>query len=115
MKPVRPQNLDESSDDAINQVLAAEQRARESVARARAAAEAQLAQTRLRARAIEQRADARVTKLRAACQRWAAARSAELNQQAAALRNAPAEDAERRERLAEAVARLAAELSGGEL
>lgn len=114
MTPVRPQNLDESSDDAINQVLAAEQQARAALAAAREAASASVAEARLRARRIEQRADARITRLRSACQRWVAGRSAELNQQAEALRTAPTEDAARRARLAEAAARLAAELTGGE-
>lgn len=113
MKTVRPQNLDESSDDAINQVLAAEQEAREALTRAHEAAAAQLADARLRARRIEQRTDERITRLRAACQRWVSTRSAELNRQAETLRNAAAEDAERRERLAAAVARLAVELTGG--
>ena len=112
MKKVRPQDLDESSDDAINQVLAAEQRAREAQARAREAASSRVSEARLTARRIEQRADERVSKLRAACQRWAAQRSSELNQQAQSLRNSPAQDAGREERLADAVARLAAELTG---
>jgi len=114
MKPVRPQNLDESSDDAINQVLAAEQQAREAIARARESANARLADARIRSLRIEQRADERASKIRAACQHWVAQRSAELNKEAQALRDAPAQDTARHERLADAVARLAAELSGGE-
>jgi len=114
MKPVRPQNLDESSDDAINQVLAAEQKAREAVAQARRSASARLADARIRSLRIEQRADERASRIRAACQHWVAQRSDELNKQAQALRDAPAHDSARHERLADAVARLAAELSGGE-
>jgi vacuolar-type H+-ATPase subunit H len=114
MKPVRPQNLDDSSDDAINQVLAAEQQAREALVRARETANARLADARVRSLRIEQRADERAGRLRAACQHWVARRSAELNREAQALRDAPAQDTARQARLAEAVTRLAAELGGGE-
>ncbi len=113
MKPVRPPGLDESSDDAINQVLAAEQQAREAQARAHEVATARVSAARLAARRIEQRADERISKLRAACQRWAAERSEELNQQAQALRSAPAKDEARHTRLPQAVARLVEELAGG--
>lgn len=114
MVPERPPTPDETADESINRVLEAEQTARAAVERARADAATLLEQARLRARRINDRTDTRVSKLRAACQRWSAAKTAELQQAADEVRSRPVQQDERRQRLHDAVTRLAAVLTGGE-
>jgi hypothetical protein len=87
------------ADTAINRVLEAEQKAREAIAHTRGR--------------IDERADARVSKLRAACQQWTGGQSAKLLAEAEELRSCPAVDEVRRARLDDAIRRLAAELTGG--
>jgi vacuolar-type H+-ATPase subunit H len=101
------------ADSAINQVLKAEQKAREVIAQRRSEAAQRVTDARLRARRIEERADARVSKLRAACQQWTGGQSAKLLAEAEELRSCPAVDEVRRARLDDAIRRLAAELTGG--
>ena len=101
------------ADSAINRVLEAEQKAREAIARSRAEAARCVTDARLRARRIDERADQRISKLRAACQRWAGAQAAKLLAEAEQLRSCPAVDEVRRARLDDAIRRLAAELTGG--
>ena len=103
----------ESDDAAINQVLEAERAAREAIARARTQAAELVAAAREKARRINERADARVGLLRAACQRRIAERAAELQRAAEALHCTTVEQDQRYRRLADAVARLAAALGGG--
>ncbi len=102
-----------AADAAINRVLEAEQRAREAIARCREEAAQRVTEARLRARRIEERADRRVSKLRAACQQWTAAQAAKLLAEAEELRSCPAIDEVRRARLDEVIRRLAAKLTGG--
>jgi vacuolar-type H+-ATPase subunit H len=102
-----------AADAPINRVLEAEQRAREAIARCREEATQRVTDARLRARRIEERADRRVSRLRAACQEWTAAQAAKLRGEAEELRSCPAIDEVRRARLEDAIRRLAAELTGG--
>jgi vacuolar-type H+-ATPase subunit H len=101
------------ADTAINRVLEAEQKAREAIAHTRSEAARHVTDARLRARRIDERADARVSKLRAACQQWTGGQSAKLLAEAEELRSCPAVDEVRRARLDDAIRRLAAELTGG--
>lgn len=102
------------ADTAINAVLEAEQKAREAIARSRSEASRLVTEARLRARRIEERADRRVSRLRAACQQWSGAQAAKLLAEAEELRSCPAVDEVRRARLDDAIRRLAAELTGGD-
>lgn len=104
---------DGAADTAINRVLEAEQKARDAIARCRGEATQHVTDARLRARRIEERADRRVSKLRAACQQWTGAQAAKLLAEAEELRSCPAVDEVRRARLDDAIRRLAAELTGG--
>jgi vacuolar-type H+-ATPase subunit H len=101
------------ADTAINQVLEAEQKAREVIARSRSEAVQRVTDARLRARRIDERADRRVSKLRAACQQWTGAQANRLLAEAEELRSCPAVDEVRRARLDDAIRRLAADLTGG--
>jgi vacuolar-type H+-ATPase subunit H len=101
------------TDDAINQVLVAEHKAREAVARAEAAAAEQVAKARMRARRIEERADARASRLRAGCREWATSEVAKRRAEAERVLACAVEDDERRNKLRAAITRLAAELTGG--
>jgi vacuolar-type H+-ATPase subunit H len=105
-------NPDGVADSAINRVLEAEQQAREAIARCRSAAAQHTTEARLRARRIEERADARASKVRAACQQWSAQRVAQLRAQVEELRTCAPVDEARRARLEAAIERLAAELTG---
>lgn len=104
---------EERAENAINRVLEAEQKAREAIARCRSDAARHVTDARLRARRIEERADRRVSKLRAACQQWTGAQAARLLAEAEELRSCPAVDEVRRARLDDVIRRLAAELTGG--
>jgi vacuolar-type H+-ATPase subunit H len=105
-------NADVAAEAAINRVLEAEQQARAAVARAHRDAAERVTQARLRARRIEERADARASKVRAACQQWSAQRVAQLQAQVEELRTCAPVDEARRARLEAAIERLAAELTG---
>ena len=109
----RTQLSQESDDSAINQVLEAERATRESIARAQAQAAEFIVAAREKARRINERTDARVSNLRAACQRRILQRTTELQCATEALQCTPFEQDERYQRLADAVARLAAALTGG--
>ncbi len=105
---------EDKAEEAINRVLAAEQRAREDIARCEAQAREIVEAARAQARRIEERNDVRVIKLRAACQQWIAARTGELQRTAEEVRARPAGEDERHGRLAAAAERLAALLTGSE-
>ena len=104
---------DAGTDDAINQVLVAEHNAHEAVAYAEAAAAEQVVQARLCARRIEQRADARASRMRAGYLEWAASEVAKRRAEAERVLACPVEDDERRNKLRAAVVCLAAEFTGG--
>jgi vacuolar-type H+-ATPase subunit H len=100
-------------DQAIVRVLHAEQSAREAVAQCAVDAELMRQDARARARAIAERAAERVTR----AHQWtdAALRSevARLNEQRAALQQPAPPDPEEPARVARALDRLSAELTGG--
>lgn len=102
------------ADAAINQVLVAEQRAHAAIARAQAEAAELMAQARLRVRRIEDRADARASRLRAACRDWAGKEVAARRDEAERVLACPVESDERYQKLRAAIRRLAADLTGGE-
>jgi vacuolar-type H+-ATPase subunit H len=108
-----PPLVTESADAAINAVLNAEQRARQSIEAAQTEAHRLVETARLRARHLHERTDQRAAKLRAACQRWTAVRTAELKAEAEAARQCPVTDDARYRRLQAAVRQLAAELTRG--
>jgi ribosome-binding ATPase YchF (GTP1/OBG family) len=100
-------------DQAIVRVLHAEQSAREAVAQCAVDAEVLRQEARARAHAIAERAAERVAR----AHRWtdAALRSAveQLNQQRAALQQPAPPDPDEPARVARALDRLGAELTGG--
>ncbi len=98
----------------IEAVLAEEQRALAAVAAARAEAEQMVAAGRARARAILARGEQRLTAAREGMERRVEARVAALEARAQQLQGPVALDAGTGARLARAVRRLAAELTGGE-
>lgn len=98
----------------IEAVLAEEQRALAEVTAARVDAEQIVAAGRTRARAILARGEQRLTAVRARMERRVAARVAALEAKAQQLQGPVVLDAATGARLARAVARLAAELTGGE-
>lgn len=98
----------------IAAVLAAERQAGAAVATARAEAEAIVAAGRARARAILGRGEARLTAARGRVERRVAGRVAALEEKAQRLQGPVEVDDATRRRLAGAVQRLAAELTGGE-
>lgn len=108
-------DADGAAEAAINRVLEAEHKAREAIARARSEAAEQVRAARLRARRIEERADSRATKVRAACQQWSTQQVAKLHAEVDELRTCAPLDDVRRARLEQAIEDLAAELSGGAL
>lgn len=102
----------ESGDSAINQVLKAERAAHESIVRAQAETMELIVAAHEKARRINERADARVSNLRTACQRRIAQRITELQYTAEGLQCTPLEQDKRYRRLADAVARLTTALTG---
>ncbi|HRP95961.1 MAG TPA: hypothetical protein PL143_06890 [Rhodocyclaceae bacterium] len=94
-------------------MLQAECAARESIRGAHIEAEEQIASARAQARRIHERADARIVRLRAGAQRRLSERIAELHAAGAALQRVDVEPDPCDGRLAVAVARVAAALSGG--
>jgi hypothetical protein len=104
--------LEDDSEQAINRVLEAERAAGEMRSRCQNEAMASLEAARSRARHIHERADARIARVRAACEAHAAARVAELERAAQELLALPADEDERHARLEPAVDRLAAALTG---
>jgi vacuolar-type H+-ATPase subunit H len=106
---------EEADEAAIHQVLEAERAARERIEGARQEAVGLIADARREARRIQERTDARVIRLRAACQRRVAQRAAELERAAQDMQSIPVQQDERYARLDEAVARLAAALTGGDI
>jgi vacuolar-type H+-ATPase subunit H len=115
MSPDHPNSPEETDEAAINQVLEAECAARERIERARQEAAERIADARREARRIRERADARRVRLRSACQRRVAQRVAELERAAQAIEGTLPQQDERYARLDEAVARLAAALTGGDI
>jgi len=97
----------------IAAVLAEERRAREAVADAEAEAAAIVAAARARARAVLARGEARLTRARAGVEARVAGRVAALEERAQRLQGPVAVDDATLGRLESAVARLAAELTGG--
>jgi vacuolar-type H+-ATPase subunit H len=108
-----PPIVTESADAAINAVLNAEQQARQSIDAAQTEAHRLVEVARLKARHLAERADRRAARLRAACQRFTAARSAELKAEAEAALQCPVTDDARYRRLQAAIQQLAAELTQG--
>jgi vacuolar-type H+-ATPase subunit H len=106
-------STEESAGTAINEVLNAEVQAGRSIAAAQAEALRLIENANLQARHIHDRTDRRAAKLRAACQRRTAARTAVLKAEAEAALQCPVMDDARREHLMDAVAQLAVELTGG--
>lgn len=100
-----------AGDEAMNRALAAEEQAREAVARCHQEAATTIERAQARARAIEERVDRRISRVHARCLREAENRvGALLKQRPAAT---PAGEAARREHFAAAVTRLAARLTVG--
>jgi hypothetical protein len=95
------------------QVLAAEAAARESVALAHAEAGHTGERSRAAVRALAERTELRVRRLRAAFERAADAEVAALQSQAETLSRPTEPDSGDVFRIAQAVARLAAQLTGG--
>jgi len=101
------------ADAAINQVLAAEQGAQAAIARAEVEASELIAQARLHARRVEERADARASRLRAACREWAGKEVRARRTEAEQVLACPVETDDRYQKLRGAIERLVADLTGG--
>lgn len=99
-------------DAAIAQVLQAERDAREAVRQCARDADAQLERAQARARAVARRAAERTARVQGWAERELARRLAALEAQHAGLPTSLA-GADTAQRLQDAVARLAAELTGG--
>lgn len=99
-------------DEAIQRVLQAEQRVRERIAQCEREAARLLEAARERARRLEERTDARISALRTRCEQLAGERAAALRAQAQRIALAPVEAEIDAERLAAAIERLAARLTG---
>ncbi len=113
MAPTDPSVAALSAEQAINAILEAEEHSRERLERCRAEAARIVSDARVTARRIHERTDARIVTVHELGQRGAAARTAELEAAAGAVRSRPVQGDARAEELARAVAELAAELSGG--
>jgi hypothetical protein len=100
-------------DDAIVRVLYAEQSAREAVAQCAADAERLRQDARARARAIAERAAERVARVHQWTESALRVEIARLNEQRAALQLPAPDDPDEPARVARALDRLAAELTGG--
>ncbi|MDH3309654.1 MAG: hypothetical protein OEM48_00985 [Gammaproteobacteria bacterium] len=110
----RQEHREDSADEAINRVLAAEQEALKGVAHAEQQAVELIAKARLHARHIEERADARSSKLRVRCRTWVAREVAARRSKAEQVLACPVEADDRQQKLRVAIARLAVELTGGD-
>jgi hypothetical protein len=104
--------MEDDSEEAINRVLQSERAAGEMRELCQSEATALLEQARSRAQRIQERADMRTGKLRAACEAHGAAKVAALERVARELRAQPGNEDERRSRLGVAVERLAAAITG---
>jgi hypothetical protein len=108
--PTRP--AESEVEAAIARVVAAEQSAKASIAAAREDAAAMAEQSRAAARALAERTQQRIRRLRAAFEERVDAEVAALQAQGRALAGDDAPDAAEVERVAGAVAALAAQLTG---
>ncbi len=113
MFPHEPPAPERAVEAAMAQVLAAEAAARESVALAHAEAGHTGERSRAAVRALAERTELRVRRLRAAFERAADAEVAALQSQAETLSRPTEPDSGDVFRIAQAVARLAAQLTGG--
>lgn len=113
MFPHEPPALEPAVEAAMAQVLAAEAAARESVAQAHAEAGHTGERSRAAVRALAERTQRRVRHLRAAFERAADVEVATLQAQAEKLSLHTEPGADDATRIDEAVARLAAQLTGG--
>jgi hypothetical protein len=101
-------------EEAIARVLASERDAREAIANARREAAETAEESRAFARALGERTDVRIRKVRSAFERALAARLEELHAAEAQIETRHDLTDEDRARLDRAIARLAARLTGGE-
>jgi len=114
MTHVREANREDDAEKDIAHVLDAEQRAREAIARCTQEAAALIADARDRARQIQARTDARMSRLRTRIERQAVDETAVWRERARELHARENDPDPRASRLAAAIARLAAALTGEE-
>lgn len=114
MALISQSNRDEDTGQDISQVLDAEQRARQAIARCEQNAAALIAASRDRARHLQARTDARMSQLRTRVEHQCAEHAAEWREQARILQAQENVPDPRANALAEAIDRLAATLTAGE-
>jgi vacuolar-type H+-ATPase subunit H len=114
MAPASQPNRDEDTEQDISRVLEAEQRARQAIARCEQDAVALIAAARDRARQIQARTDARMSLLRSQIEQQSTEHATTWREQARILHARENDPDPRASALADALARLAAALTGGE-
>lgn len=111
MAPTTQPNRDEDTERDISQVLDAEHRARQAIARCEQDAAALIAAARDRARHLQARTDARTSLLRTQIERQSVEHAATWRERARILQAHENEPDPRANALADAITRLAASLT----